>query len=111
MSYRQGDVVWVDFPFTDGSQSKPRPALVISNETVNDTGDYILVQITSKIRRDGLSIEITGPDYKEPPLEIKSHIRFHKIFILNESLILGKKTSVTDDFREKVIAQIIAVLK
>jgi mRNA interferase MazF len=56
MSYRQGDIIWVDFPFTDGSQSKPRPALIISNETINDTGDYILVQITSKIRKDGLSI-------------------------------------------------------
>jgi mRNA interferase MazF len=53
MSYRQGDIVWVDFPFMDGSQIKPRPALIISNETVNQTGDYILVQITSKIKRDG----------------------------------------------------------
>ncbi len=111
MSYRQGDIVWVDFPFTDSSQSKPRPALIISNTTVNHTGDYILVQITSKIKRDGLSIEITGPDYKESPLELKSHIRFYKIFILNESLILGKKTSVTDSFREKIVAQILTILK
>lgn len=111
MSYRQGNIVWVDFPFTDGSQSKPRPALIISNTIVNDTGDYILVQITSKIKRDGLSIEITAQDYEESPLELKSHIRFHKIFILNESLILGKKTSVTERFREKVLSQILTILK
>ncbi|WP_181308727.1 type II toxin-antitoxin system PemK/MazF family toxin [Rufibacter sp. XAAS-G3-1] len=111
MSYRQGDIVWVDFPFTDGSQSKPRPALIISNKAVNDIGDYILVQITSRIKRDGLSIEITSTDYEESPLELKSHIRFHKIFILNESLILGKKTSVTADFRRKVIAQVLTILE
>lgn len=35
MSYTQADVVWVDFPFSDSSLSKPRPALVISNETVS----------------------------------------------------------------------------
>jgi len=51
MSYSQGDIIWVDFPFTDGFQSKPRPALIISNKIVNDTGDYIHLQITSKIKR------------------------------------------------------------
>lgn len=111
MSYSQGDIIWVDFPFTDSSQSKPRPALIISNQTVNNTGDYILVQITSKIKKDGLSIEITDSDYKEAPLELKSYIRFYKIFILNESLILGKKTSITEDFREKVVAHILTILK
>jgi len=111
MSYSQGDIIWVDFPFTNGFQSKPRPALIISNKIVNDTGDYILLQITSKIKRDGLSIEITESDYKEAPLELKSYIRFYKIFILNEALILGKKTSVTDEFRQNVIAHLITILK
>jgi mRNA interferase MazF len=85
--------------------------LIISNTKVNNPGDYILVQLTSEIKRDGLSIEITGLDYKESPFELKSHVRFHKIFILNESLILGKMTSVTNNFREKVLAQILAILK
>ncbi|MEP6513528.1 MAG: type II toxin-antitoxin system PemK/MazF family toxin [Parafilimonas sp.] len=59
MRYQKGDIVWVNFPFTDGSQMKPRPVLIISNETVNKTGDYILVQITSKFKKDNLSIEIS----------------------------------------------------
>jgi len=41
--YQQGDIVTVDFPFTDISQTKRRPALVVSNEQVNETGDYLLV--------------------------------------------------------------------
>ncbi|KAA9346064.1 type II toxin-antitoxin system PemK/MazF family toxin [Adhaeribacter soli] len=111
MSFQQGDIVWVDFPFTDGTQTKPRPALVISNEVVNDTGDYILIQITSKVKKDGLSLELTSEDYQEAPLEIKSFIRFHKIFILNESLILSKKTAITKTFKEKVIDSILSLLK
>lgn len=74
MSYTQGDIVWVSFPFSDGSQLKPRPALVISNEIVNTTGDYVLIQITSKIKRDGLSIPISQSDYSEDPLELVSYI-------------------------------------
>ena len=44
--YKQGDIVSVNFPFTDISQTKRRPALVISNDLVNQTGDYLLAQIT-----------------------------------------------------------------
>ncbi|MEY3418047.1 MAG: hypothetical protein RL060_2159 [Bacteroidota bacterium] len=55
--YKQGDIVVVSFPFTDGSTFKKRPALIISNSTINKTGDYLLVQITSKINTDTLSIK------------------------------------------------------
>jgi len=41
--YAQGDIVVVSFPFTDISQTKKRPALVLSNHLVNQTGDYLLV--------------------------------------------------------------------
>lgn len=111
MSFTQADIVWVDFPFSDGSLTKPRPALVISNETVHVTGDYILIQITSKIKKDGLSIPILKSDYEDDPLELESYIRFHKIFILNESLIISKKTSITKDFKQKVIDHIMTIIK
>ena len=39
--YKQGEIVVVKFPFTDGSQFKKRPALVISNDIVNETGHYL----------------------------------------------------------------------
>jgi mRNA-degrading endonuclease toxin of MazEF toxin-antitoxin module len=32
---KRGDVVIIDFPFTDLPQSKPRPALVIQNDRDN----------------------------------------------------------------------------
>jgi len=52
MSYIQGDIVLVPFPFTMGTSSKVRPAIVVSNSTVNNTEDVILAQITSKPRKD-----------------------------------------------------------
>ena len=43
MKYQQGDVISVPFPFTDLSTSKPRPALVLSNNLVAGTEDVIIV--------------------------------------------------------------------
>lgn len=67
MNYSRGEVVWVKFPFTDSSLSKLRPALIISNNTVNKTGDYLLMQITTKIRNDKLSLQINDSDYSGSP--------------------------------------------
>ncbi len=95
MRYNQGDVVWVNFPFTDGVGAKRRPALVISGTRVNKHGDYLLMQITSKSHDDGLSYPLSEADYSEKPLEIISYLRLHKIFILSEALIIGKASTLS----------------
>lgn len=109
--FNQGDIVSVNFPFTDISITKKRPALIISNKKVNNTGDYLLVQITSKVKHDGLSVQINRTDYHKQGLPLKSYVRFHKIFLLNESLIIKKVTSVRKDFLSNVNAKITEVLK
>jgi mRNA interferase MazF len=83
--YKQADIVVVKFPFTDGSEFKKRPALIVSNEAVNKTGDYLIAQITSKINNDGLSIAIKDTDCLHP-LPLKSYIRTHKIFTVHKSV-------------------------
>ncbi|MFN4144997.1 MAG: type II toxin-antitoxin system PemK/MazF family toxin [Runella sp.] len=109
--YQQGDVVIVNFPFTDVSQTKRRPALVISNDLVNQTGDYLLVQITSMTKNDGLSLFISNTDYKTDPLPLASFVRVHKVFLLNESLIVRKQTAVTSSFIQRLIDAINALLQ
>ena len=75
---QKGDIVIVRFPFTDALEYKKRPALVISNDQINLTGDYLMVQITSKDKKDNLSIPIKLSDYKGEALPLKSFIRVHK---------------------------------
>jgi len=53
--HKRGDIVWVEFPFSDASSDKVRPALIISNDTINNTGDYLLMQVTTRLRGDALS--------------------------------------------------------
>ncbi len=108
--YKHKDVVWVSFPFSDGSDIKARPALVLSNSAINKTGDYLLVQITTKVKNDGLSIEIDESDFISGTLEVKSYLRIHKIFILNESLILKKQGAIRSAFLKKSLDKLLSVI-
>lgn len=98
-TYQQGDIVVVEFPFTDVSQTKKRPALVLSNQTINQTGDYLLIMVTSQIKYDGLSIPLSASDFVGGALPLASFVRVHKVFLLNESLIQRKFSAVTATFR------------
>jgi len=110
--YTKGDIVIIRFPFTDLSSSRKRPALIVSNDIVNKTGDYLLVQITSKVRTDALSLYIDKTNFTDnKALPLDSCIRLHKLFLLNQSLILEKATSIKKEFLEKVVGEIIKLIK
>nr|MBK9649923.1 type II toxin-antitoxin system PemK/MazF family toxin [Bacteroidota bacterium] len=108
--YKQADIVVVKFPFTDGSEFKKRPALIVSNEAVNKTGDYLIVQITSKLNNDDLSIAINDVDCLQP-LPLKSYIRIHKMFTVHKSLVLSKITDAKPDFLKSVTDKVCSLIK
>ena len=57
--YEAGDVVLVSFPFTDQSQAKARPAVVVSSaEFHKSRNDVVLIPITSTAPRDSLETPI-----------------------------------------------------
>jgi mRNA interferase MazF len=112
MNYQKGDIVIIKFPFSDLSRVKKRPSLIISNDLVNQTGDYLMVQITSKIRNDELSLEINQKHYiDQKALPLQSCLRLHKIFLLNEDLIISKYTAVKESFMNTIIERIIKLIK
>jgi mRNA interferase MazF len=108
--YNKGDIVAVNFPFSDLSGLKKRPALVLSNDKVNQSGDLLLIQITSQVKRDGFSVPLEENDYQEKQLPLKSFVRIHKIFTLNESLILNKVTVTTKEFNNVITQKIIGII-
>lgn len=108
--FKQADIVVVKFPFTDGSEYKKRPALVISNEEVNKTGDYLMIQITSNLNNDDLSIAIEDSDCLQA-LPLKSYVRSHKIFTIHKRLILSKITSVNPTFLRTVSEKVYSLIK
>jgi mRNA interferase MazF len=112
MKYRKGQIVIIKFPFSDFSDAKKRPALIISNDIINNTGDYLMVQITSKIRKDDFSVLLDRTSFiGEKELPLRSCIRIHKIFLLNESLVISNYTQVTSKFLNFVTERIIDLIK
>ena len=73
----KGDVVVLSFPFSDLSQTKRRPALVLA-ELQGD--DLILCQITSQAREDGYSIRLDASDFSVGGLSQSSRIRPNLLF-------------------------------
>src|SRR5258708_18616346 len=49
-TYSFGDVILVPFPFTNQSQAKQRPAVVVSSARNTERPDLILMAITSQVR-------------------------------------------------------------
>ena len=98
----QGDIVLVDFSYSDLKQSKLRPALVMSNSAYNSTSlDVIALRITSKQKRRW-AIKITNEDMETGFLEIKSYVKIDSIFTIENMLI----TKIVGKLNEKKINEI-----
>ena len=84
--YSQGEIVLIPFPFSDLSNQKVRPAIIISNSIVNKTNDYLFAQITSKIKNDEFSFVLNDNDLTNS-LNKPSEVRTQKLFTGNKDLI------------------------
>lgn len=93
ISFSQGDVVLVPFPFTDLTAIKQRPALVISPERLNQVRpDIVVAAITSQIPDVLSDDEVLLPDVElqDSGLPKRSIVRLGKIFTIHKGLIRKK---------------------
>jgi len=104
----KGDIVVVPFPFSDLSQAKRRPALVVAGL---EGDDIILCQITSQFTKDNYIITIGDEDFKEGNLRQISNIRPNRIFTADKSIILYKVGALKENIIEKIINKIIEIVR
>lgn len=91
-NYYQGEIVLVQFPFTDQNSTKKRPALVVSSNWYNQTRTIrILTQITSTIHakqeRDEVLIE--GKEATKSGLLKNSTIKVGNMFTIDRELMIN----------------------
>jgi len=104
----KGDVVVVPFPFSDLTQSKRRPALVIATLLGNDV---ILCQITSRLVKDSYAISIEDSDFSTGSLRQSSNIRPNRLFTADQQIILSKVGQLKPEKMNEVITKLIKILQ
>ena len=106
--YSQGDIVLLPYPYTDLSDTKKRPVVIISKDSINKQ-NFIVAKITSVIRNDKFSFAIKPIDI-DIKLRRRSEVRTNEVFTVHKSLIIKKITSfkkesirhLTDKIKENI---------
>src|SRR3989344_3642733 len=98
-----GDIIVVPFPFTDFSESRKRPALVLSNLEGND---IIICEITSVMRNDVYVTSLENNDLESGNLKIKSIIRPNRIITIHKNKIIYKFGKIKDSKLQEVLEKI-----
>lgn len=104
----KGDVVVVPFPFSDLSQYKRRPALVIASLTGND---LILCQVTSKIITDTYAVSLDDTDFATGSLKQPGNIRPNRLFTADSHIILYSVGSLTNKKITQVVEKLIEIIR
>jgi mRNA interferase MazF len=82
-----GTIVLTDFPFTDLTAAKRRPALVISTDNDRRT-DVVVAYITSVPRSEVDAVPIAPSP--GTGLKVASMVRFDKIATISKDIIAGR---------------------
>jgi len=103
-----GLVVLVPFPFSDLSQAKLRPAVVLA-----DAGrdDWILCQVTSNPYGDPRAIPLADSDFRHGSLRVTSYARPGKLFTANSRLVVSNVGSLKSEALHAIVQAIIDLLQ
>ncbi|MEK6817593.1 MAG: type II toxin-antitoxin system PemK/MazF family toxin [Nanoarchaeota archaeon] len=104
----KGDVVVLDFPFSNLLQVKRRPALIIK---VPKGEDVIACQITGDSYEKSVEIQLEKIDFQEGNLNRKSYLRLDKIFSVEKSLIKYKIGRLKPEKFNEILEKICNFLK
>jgi mRNA interferase MazF len=102
-----GTVVLLNFPFSDLSSSKLRPAVVLASA---DRGDWLLCQITGNPYGDVRAVEIKNTDFLKGSLQTTSYARPGKLFTAHQRLVISSAGVVKKDAFDRVLDAVIALL-
>ena len=103
-----GSVVLVPFPFSDLSQSKLRPAVVLADAS---RGDWILCQLTSSPYSDARAVKLANSDFQKGSLRVVSYARPGKLFTANQELLVSEIGVLNGKAFDRVLGAVVSVLR
>ena len=102
--YNQGDIVLMPFPYSDLTEAKQRPALILSNQKLNIHSDRICCLITSKPSEQG--IKLPPSSFETGDLPFQSWIKPFRLFTIHEQIIKKRLATVSPNIHHQVLSEI-----
>jgi mRNA interferase MazF len=107
-AFTTGQVVLVDFPFSDLTASKVRPAVVLADA---GRGEAILCQVTSNAYGDLGAIPLETSDFTSGTLRRASVARPGKLFTAHASLVVGSAGILTAEKLTAIRGAVVAIIQ
>jgi mRNA interferase MazF len=98
----------VRFPYSDLTNTKLRPAIVLANA---EREDWVLCQVTSQPYADTAAIKIESSDFSSGSLNKTSFARPAKLFTANEEVITKQIGELNDIKFEEILNAVISLFK
>ncbi len=103
-----GEIVVLDFPFSDLRRFKRRPALIIK---IPGGEDLIICQITATSKEKSFEIPLINKDFDKGGLKKDSFVRIDKITTLKNTRIKYKIGSLKQDKFNEILNELCSFLK
>lgn len=101
---KQGDIVILEFPFSNMAERKARPAVIISNARYNRHPNVLVAGIYGK--KQPLSVMLSSDEVRNGTLRKTSYISLLNIFSADKVLIRHTVGALAADKLKDVLAQI-----
>ena len=108
----QGEIWLAPFPFSDQSNRKVRPIIIISNnEYNNSSNDIIAIGVTSNLIHDDYTLNLSQKDLEDGNLITECIIKVDNILYISKELLIKRigilkksKLKQSIDFFKNIVA-------
>lgn len=108
----QKEIVWAEIPFSDHSQFKIRPAVIVSNRLYNSKmEDVVACPLTTNPKITDYSVHVDSTNLESGTLAFPSRIRADKIIYLKKIRVLKTFGVLCNKKFDELIGQIHLLVK
>ncbi len=104
----KGDVVVLEFPFSDLISFKRRPSLIIK---IPSGEDVIICQITAESQKKDVEVSVRNNEFAKGGLKRDSYVRIDKITTIKKTRIKYKVGSLKPEKFGEILDKIISFLR
>lgn len=110
--FKQKDILLIPFPYTDFSEFKNRPTLVVSNDDINlKTDDIVCCAITSQPNKSPYHVMLTSDDMIEGDLRYDSWVICDKIATIEQDRIAKRFGKINNNKYNQIVETINKVIE